>query len=32
MAMTCVKCEHEMELGVCTVDTCKCICAYKESE
>jgi hypothetical protein len=29
MTMTCVKCDHEMELGVCTVDTCKCICAYK---
>ena len=29
MTMTCVKCEHEMDMGDCTVDTCKCICAWK---
>lgn len=32
MTMNCVKCEHKMELGVCKVDTCKCICAWKTSE
>lgn len=24
--MNCYKCKHELLMGVCTVDTCKCIC------
>jgi hypothetical protein len=25
----CIKCDHTIEFGVCTEDTCKCICEDK---
>jgi len=24
--MKCIKCDHNLVMGVCDVDTCKCIC------
>ena len=28
----CIKCDHTLEYGVCSVDTCKCICMEFEME
>ena len=30
--MKCVKCEHELDGGVCIVDNCNCICEAKTYE
>lgn len=29
---SCIKCDHTLDMGVCDVDTCKCICMSKELE
>jgi len=24
---TCIKCDHELDMGICVKDTCKCDCS-----